>query len=471
MRWGAMLVVGIVAAALLPATAGAAPTWLPPVIISSPGEENSSANLAVGPDGTVIAVWQRAICKTELDIHKCTNGRIQYSARPPGGAFSPPIDMPGDPGPANAPFPPVIGFDGAGNAIAAWSSGTPGEIDLRYSARPAGGAFGATSTVPDPAGTFASFPDLAIAPDGRAVITFQRTVEGDRLASYSVRAPGGDFGTAKSMVGDPGVENLNGTPRIELDSAGGGIAHWASTGPDMTNVRYAEIAPGATEFTSTQTLEQGSSDSMAMAPSGAAVMVWSPPGAITEVRYSFKPPGGSFGAHLSIPEPDNPLGPRVAIGPHGSAVAAWTSQPAGHSHIRWAAAPPGGPFGPATEMNPPVEHAGLRDLEMSDQGTALALWFDAADPLSLRMMATLRPRGGSFEPPTTLPTPAPGAGFFGGAAAFDPQGNAAVIWPGLDPITPTPHEVPLFAAGLDAAGPTSRSSTSRPGAVMTVPRG
>ena len=121
------------------------------------------------------------------------------SSTPPGrrAERSPPRRHARRPGPGQRPVPPCHRFDGAGNAIAAWSSGAPGDIDLRYSARPAGGAFGATSTVPDPAGTFASFPDLAIAPDGRAVITFQRTVEGDRLASYSVRAPGGDFGTGE----------------------------------------------------------------------------------------------------------------------------------------------------------------------------------------------------------------------------------------------------------------------------------
>jgi hypothetical protein len=69
------------------------------------------------------------------------------------------------------------------------------------------------------------------------------------------------------------------------------------------------------------------------------------------------------------------------------------------------------------------------------------------------MRASLRPAGGVFGDPTPLPGPPQGANFSGSSAAFDPQGNAVALWSGSDPYAMEPHDVPLLAAGLDAAGP------------------
>ncbi len=448
MRWASTLAVLFIVL-LLPAGAAATPTWLGPVTLSPAGEENLSGDIALGPDGTAIAVWRRATCSGSSEKHKCENGRIQYAVRPPGGSFSAAVEMPADPGEPGADTPRVA-FDGAGSAIAVWASSAGPVKRIRYSFRPPGGAFGATETIAEPLEGFPGFPQLAITPGGRAVVAFERYVEGKPVPSYAVRPAGGDFGPTETIAGDTG--GLNGSPIVRLDDAGNGIAAWMSNEPEVgLTVRYAQLAAGSSQFAPTQTIELGALPDLAMSPSGAAVIVWTASEGADEVRYAFRPPGGNFGPSLSIPEPEGPLAPSVAMDPEGRAVVIWSYLNNPVYVTRWAAAPAGGPFGPPFTVAPGRD-ASPTDLAISRQGTALVLLADRSGQL-LQTAASLRPPGGAFGEPVLLPGPPQGISFGGVAAAFDPDGNAAALWSGREPSTDTPHDVPVLAAGLDGAGP------------------
>jgi len=427
----------------LPAVGGAAPTWLPAQTVSEAGEENSPGDVAVAPDGTAIVVWQRASCKNVGDPHECENGKVQYSVRPPGGSFSPPADMQGDPFAASMANPKVA-VDAAGNAVAVWVSGSGEAARVRYAFRPAGGEFGGAKTVADASGSSHAFPRLDVAPSGRAVVTFFRLVAAAGRASYAVRPAGGDFGPATSFAGDPGT-TINQAPDIHLDAEGGGIANWASLSGGVF-IRYATIAPGATEFGAAEALEKGAAR-LAMAPSGVAAMIWNVSGSATDLRYSFRAPGGGFGPPQTLPEAEGPLGPQVAVAADGSAVAAWSSLVPPDTYVHWAVAPPGGPFGPPMALGPGVEGV-LGDLEVSEQGATLLLWTSTGGSL-FEMHAALRPPGGVFGGSVALPGPPQGASLFGSAAGFDAAGDAAAIWTGLDPGNATPHDVPLLSAWLE----------------------
>jgi hypothetical protein len=252
------------------------------------------------------------------------------------------------------------------------------------------------------------------------------------------------------MTADPGTA-LNDSPEVHFDAGGAAIANWTSSGPGGTGVRYAQLPAGSEEFGETQTIEGGSGGRLAMAPSGTAVMIWKPPSSTADIRYSFRPPGAAFGVPMTLVEPDDPLNIKVAMAPDGSAVAAWSALKSPNEFVRWAAAPPGGPFGSPAPITPGGEGV-MNDLEMSAQGTALALWADSTAAM-FQMRASLRPAGGAFGEPAVLPGPPQGVNLFGGVGAFDPEGNAAALWRGLDPLSEKPHDVPLLAAGLDAAGP------------------
>jgi hypothetical protein len=441
--------VAVLLGLLVPSTAVAAPTWLPPATLSSPGEENFRSDLAVGEDGTVIAVWQRAECKEPSEDEECVNARIQYSVRPPGGTFSPPTDIPGEPA-AFSDARPVVAMDASGNAIAAWMGMVGEEIRIRYSTRPAAGSFGGAQSIPDEPGNSGRFPALAVAPDGRAVLAFVRRIGEVEQAGYAVRAPGGAFGSSRSISGDPGT-TVNSGPSVELDDAGGAVVAWTSSGVGGQAVRSAFLSAGSAEFGSAQELEQGGRESLAVAPSGSAVLIWHPPSSAQDLRYSFRSPGGAFGPPRTLPEPDSPLRPKVAIAPDGSAVAAWSGLDSPDEFVRWAAAPPGGPFGAPAPVSP-GNRVSFADLAMSDQGTALVMWLDQTGPVP-EARASLRPPNGAFGEPAVLAGPPQGVGPFSVSVEFDPAGNGAALWSGRDPLSATSHDVPLLAAGLDAAGP------------------
>ncbi len=431
--------------------AEAAPTWLPASTISAPGEENLPSDLAVAPDGTVIVVWQRAECEGQAETHQCKNGRARYSVRPPGGSFSPAADMPGQGAFANNEAKPQVAVDAAGNAIAAWIGGTMDGPRVSYSYRPAGGSFGNAKFVSDPFGEGHYFPSLDMAPNGRAVVTFFRLVGGAERAGYAVRPPGGDFGPADTIKGDTG-SSLNLPPTVHLDAGGNGLATWARhVGAEGVFIHYATIDAQAAEFSAPTTIENGSNHKVAMAPSGAAVMIWDTYESAQDMRYAFRPPGGGFGPPATIVDPDQPLGPMVAIAPDGSAVAAWRSLILGQSFIRWAAAAPGGPFGSPQPLQPD-DHGVVDELKISDQGTALLLWV-AGVGVGSQLRASLRSPGGSFGASAPLPGPPQGVRFFSATADFDPAGNAAAAWSGYDSEPAKDHDVPLLAAGLDAVGP------------------
>ncbi len=451
-----MHVTGAVAAVLLvlllPAGAAAAPTWLPASTISAAGGENTPADLAVAPDGTAIIVWQRAECEGSAESHSCKNGRVRFSIRPPGGSFSPAAEIPGQGPFASNNARPRVAADAAGNAIAAWVGTTPAGPRVKYAFRPAGGTFGNAKDLSDPAAISHSFPSIDMAPAGRAVLTFSRHFAGEvNRFGYALRPPGGDFSGPDSLVGDTGTL-LNAAPTVHLDAAGNALATWArSTPAEGVLIQYATLGAQAVEFSPATSVEKGNPGGVAMAPSGAAVMVWNKSGSAQDIRYAFRPPGGPFGPPATLIEPDQRGVLRVAMANDGSATLAWNYLVEGKSYTRWAAAPPGGPFGPALPIQP--DNRGFpQGIDVSDQGTVALLWTSTAGP-ALEMQASLRPPGGLFGPPAPLPGPLQGADRFGGAVGFDAEGNAAAIWNGFDSEPPEDHDVPLLAAGLDAAGP------------------
>jgi hypothetical protein len=82
-RWQ-LLVLACAVALFVPATAQATPTWLSAINISDPGQDAFEPDVAVAPDGTVIAVWTRS----DGSVF-----RIQASTRSPSGAWSAPATI------------------------------------------------------------------------------------------------------------------------------------------------------------------------------------------------------------------------------------------------------------------------------------------------------------------------------------------------------------------------------------------
>jgi hypothetical protein len=223
------LVILAIAAALLgvPAAAQATPTFLSAINISDPGQDGFEPEVAVAPDGTVIAVWTRS---------DGSNFRIQSSNRTPNGAWSAAQTI-SDVGEASSG--PSLAVDPAGNAIAVWTQSDGTNLRIHSAYKPAGSSFGADVTVSG-AGQDASAPDVSMDNSGNALVVWQRydatPPAGKLRVQAAIRTPGagGTFGTPTtlSVAGQDAFEpRTEAGPNVDAN----GVVVW--TRSDGTNLR------------------------------------------------------------------------------------------------------------------------------------------------------------------------------------------------------------------------------------------
>ncbi len=208
---------------VIPAAAQATPTFLSAINISDPGQDGFEPQVAVDGSGNVISVWTRS---------DGTNFRIQSANRTPSGTWSSPQTVSD---PLQSASSPQVAVDPSGNAVVVWtrSDGTNLRIQVAY--RPAGGSFGASTTV-SAAGQDASAPDVSMDNSGNALVTWERT-DGTKLrVQAAIRSPGagGVFG-AISTLSPAGQDAFEPKAAAGPNVDSNGVVVW--TRSDGTNLR------------------------------------------------------------------------------------------------------------------------------------------------------------------------------------------------------------------------------------------
>ena len=223
-----LLILAIAAALLVaPAAAQATPTFLSAINISDPGQDGFEPEVAVAPDGTVIAVWTRS---------DGSNFRIQSANRTPNGAWSVAQTV-SDPG--EAASGPSIAVDPAGNALAVWTQSDGTNLRIHSAYKPSGSSFGPDVFV-SAAGQDASAPAVSMDNSGNALVVWQRydatPPAGKLRVQAAIRTPGsgGTFG-ATSTLSLPGQDAFD--PRVAAgpNVDANGVVVW--TRSDGTNLR------------------------------------------------------------------------------------------------------------------------------------------------------------------------------------------------------------------------------------------
>ena len=147
-----------VQAAIRPPGGGAFGT---PIDLSTPGQNASDPDVATGADGTTTAVWQR---------YNGANTIVQAATRPAGGTFGTPVDL-STPG-QDAGYPDVaIAPDGTTTAI--WQRYNGSNTIVQAATRVPGGAFGTPVDLSTP-GESAYEPAVATGPDGTTTAVWDR---------------------------------------------------------------------------------------------------------------------------------------------------------------------------------------------------------------------------------------------------------------------------------------------------------
>ncbi|MDW5598456.1 PKD domain-containing protein [Conexibacter stalactiti] len=146
---------------------------------------------------------------------------------------------------------PVIGLDGDGDAIAAWTSGELGEQRLLTATRPAGGAWSASQTLAE--APVVERPSLDVAADGDALLAWS---EGNGVDSYETRVAAYDAGTWETphdfpLVGQPATQL-----ELRANEAGTAIVAWLEVDPDSGTVSVRAAHGSASGWSAAETVSE-----------------------------------------------------------------------------------------------------------------------------------------------------------------------------------------------------------------------
>ncbi|HEX7843168.1 MAG TPA: hypothetical protein VF469_37110 [Kofleriaceae bacterium] len=306
--------------------------------------------VALAPDGRAVAVW--------IGLSTSISGTLQASVRPPGRAWSTPVQVSPDAG------LPHLGIDGAGNAIAVWAS--PGGV--KTASLPAGGSWSAVRTL----ATGGSAPDLAVNASGAAVVTWTGTGSsiiadsGTVLRGFmapvtvapaqfrqggshvalndagqaalawrgrttdlaATRNPAGTW-TAPTTLATNVSGAATGSVDVAIDGAGNAVAviqRLHTVGSSFTSPLYASRRPAGGAW-GPATLLSGINDSTGQPTivadaAGTFVAAWNVSGNISLVAATSRGGGSTFGAPVAVGSNFGSIS--LAIAP-GRAVLMWTS--------------------------------------------------------------------------------------------------------------------------------------------------
>ncbi len=158
------------------ATSATGLTWSAPLTIDT-GENPA---VAIAPNGRAVVAWEGGPATATV---------IQASVLAPGGTWSAPVNVSTD-----AFGGPVIGMDGSGNAIVAW---TGGGKQIRTASLPAGGKWTAVDTLDPAVDGFAL--GLAVNSAGSAIITWAEPARTIMAASGTIL---GGFAAPVTLAAD-----------------------------------------------------------------------------------------------------------------------------------------------------------------------------------------------------------------------------------------------------------------------------
>ncbi|HEY6761767.1 MAG TPA: hypothetical protein VI318_19865 [Baekduia sp.] len=312
---------------------------------------------------------------------------------------------------------PRVGSSG-GLGVDVASDGSAARIDdgqpLAVRLAAPGAPFGPPVTVDAAGGYLAT---VSAGPGGAVLVTWSGGgLDGALMAAY--RPPGGVFGApVRLQVGSPPGEQ---TPVSAFDAASDATLAWASAQPDEDRLLVRTLsAAGAWGPVRAIHAPRVFRPSLAVAPSGGAVLAWREDGprrSSTRVVASLRPAGGEFGPARTLAGIQrNPDEPAVAINEHGSAAVAWVEL---HRMTTFAAAaafrePGSTRFGKATNLNPAGTEGASPTVSIAPDGRTVLSWADFHFNTS-DVWARIRTRDGLLRPAHELSRHAEGN--TGGAA-------------------------------------------------------
>ena len=209
-------------------TRSASGSWSAPALVASQaGHWLRNPDIAAGPAGALVAVWELVTPDHPEETV------LAFATRQAGGAWSAAAEVPGAAGSA-----PSLAVDASGTAYLAWKGLSP---DIYLSTRPAGGAWSNKETVDDgPSEALVGNPAVAVDPAGNVVVVWQdsRSSSGDWDIYAADRTTTGLWSNNVRIDDDPGTANQV-MPAVAVDPAGNAYALWTDNRSGDSDVEFA----------------------------------------------------------------------------------------------------------------------------------------------------------------------------------------------------------------------------------------
>jgi PKD domain len=190
------------------------PVWEVPINLSAAGEDATEEQVALDSQGDAIAVWARRDASG--------NAIVQASVRPASvGSWKLPATNLSAPG--ESAYYPAVAIDPQGNAVAAWSRASGGDVIVQASSRLSEDGVWQPAQDLSAAGEESYYPQVAIDPDGNAVAIWGSDSGGVNTIESAARpTPSGTWQGALDISAAGGSSQ----PQFAFDSHGNGVAVW-----------------------------------------------------------------------------------------------------------------------------------------------------------------------------------------------------------------------------------------------------
>jgi hypothetical protein len=240
-----------------------------------PGKPSAQAavpQIAIGPTGQAIAAWVRV-----------RHGRsaVESATRAPGGPWTKAVRLSAR-GEGPYALVPSIAVDATGEAVAAWSIeqgvGRHARATIFSASRPAGAGWSAPVRVGRERGEVEGV-ELALAPDGRAAMAWERERHFHYALESAFRSASGKWSPREPIrhVAD------DGNPRVAIDAAGEAVLVFVALHTDRRTQRETD-----------------------------------------SVESAFHQPGGGWSVPRTVARDRDPIyDPEVVLSPAGEEVAIW----------------------------------------------------------------------------------------------------------------------------------------------------
>jgi hypothetical protein len=288
-------------------------------------------------------------------------------------------------------------------------------------------------TILSAGGGEADDPQVAVDPEGEAVVVWEHYDGSDWIIQAAARPPGGTWRAPidLSVAGQNADE-----PRVALDANGDAVAVWERDDGTEEIVQAATRPAGGTWGAPVDLSAAGESAKearVALDANGDAVAVWERDDGTEEiVQAATRAAGGSWEAPIDLSAAgESAHDPHVAVDPAGDAIAVWRRNDGSDFIVETATRPAGGMWQPPIDLSAAGQSAYDPEVAYSPTGEAAVVW-RRDDGTAYRVQATARTVGGTWGTPIDLS--AAGQNAYRPQVVLDPAGEAVVVWERYDGI-------------------------------------